>query len=121
MRILLAEDDKNLGIVMKSELEDEECHIDLVHDGVEAVLLCLDNPYNFVLLDIVMPHLDGINAIRIIKRLNPNIPVLAFSGNAGSHQMEASCRAGAIACLTKPFPMSELKDYLKKCHRARLN
>lgn len=114
LNILLAEDDKNLGTIIKKELEEENYTIDLVHDGVEAVLQFIERPYNFVLLDIVMPNLDGVNALRIIKRLAPGVPVIAFSGNASPHQMEASSRVGAIKSLTKPFSMTELKGYIRK-------
>lgn len=113
MNILLAEDDKNLGVIIKYELEEESYNIDLVHDGVEAVLRFIDKSYNFVLLDIVMPKLDGIETLRIIKRLDPDVPVIAFSGNAAPHQMEESREEGAIKCMTKPFLIAELKDYIK--------
>jgi DNA-binding response OmpR family regulator len=114
VNILLAEDDKNLGSIIKSELEEEAYSVDLVHDGVEAVLRFIDKPYNFILLDIMMPGLDGINTLRIIKRLDPDMPVIALSGNAALYQMEASRTEGAIKCLTKPFLMEELKECIKK-------
>jgi DNA-binding response OmpR family regulator len=114
LNILLAEDDKNLGTIIKKELEEENYTIDLVYDGVEAVLRFIERPYNFVLLDIIMPNLDGINALRIIKRLDPGVPVITYTGNAGPHQIEASKNIGAIRSLTKPFSMTELKEYIKK-------
>jgi DNA-binding response OmpR family regulator len=114
VNILLAEDDKNLGSIIKNELEEEAYNIDLVYDGVEAVLRFIDKSYNFILLDITMPKLDGINTLRIIKRLDPDVPVIAFSGNAALHQIEATCREGAIKCLTKPFLITELKDSISR-------
>jgi DNA-binding response OmpR family regulator len=114
LNILLAEDDRNLATVIKQELEDDEHSIDLVHDGVEAVLSVIDRQYHCILIDIVMPNLDGINALRIIKRLSPDVPVIVFSGNAGADQTEASLRMGAIKCLAKPFSMSELKGDIEK-------
>jgi DNA-binding response OmpR family regulator len=114
LNILLAEDDRNLATVIKQELEDDDHSIDLVHDGVEAVLRVIDRQYHCILIDIVMPNLDGINALRIIKRLSPDVPVIVLSGNAGADQTEASCRMGAIKCLAKPFSMSELKGDIEK-------
>ena len=113
LNILLAEDDRNLGIVMKSELEEEKYIVDLVNDGVEAVLSFIDKSHNFVFLDIKMPKLDGINALRIIKKINPNVPVITFSGNAGSSEMAESVKAGALKCFTKPFEIAELRDCIK--------
>lgn len=114
MNILLAEDDRNLGIVIKSELEEENYIVDLVNDGVEAVLRFINNTYDFVLLDIKLPGLYGINALKIIKKLNPNVPAIIFSGNAGNSEMNESIKAGAIICLTKPFGMAQLKDNIKR-------
>jgi len=114
MRILLVEDDKNFGYVLKGELADTGYEIDLAQDGVEAVMKFVDGNYDFVLLDIKMPKLDGINALRIIKKLNPQVPAITYSGNAGSGEMAESVKAGAIRCLTKPFEITQLKEELRK-------
>jgi DNA-binding response OmpR family regulator len=114
LNILLAEDDSNFAAIIKQELEDENYSVDLVHDGVEAVLQVIDKTYHCILIDIVMPHLDGVNALRIIRKLSPEIPVIAFSGNAGTDQREDSFRMGALKCLAKPFSVRELKEDIKK-------
>jgi len=115
-RILIADDDRNFGAVLKSELERDGYDVTLATDGVEAVISFLDLPatYAFVLLDIKMPRLDGINALRIIKKVQPEVLAITFSGNAGSGEMAESVRAGAIRCITKPFGISQLKEDLKK-------
>lgn len=114
--ILLADDDRNFGVVLKNELEKDGYAVTLVTDGVEAVVNFIDGreTYDFVLLDIKMPRLDGINALKIIRRLSPEVPAITFSGNAGSGEMAESVRAGAIRCLTKPFGISQLKEDIKK-------
>lgn len=114
MNILIAEDDKNFGYLLKSELEGDGYAVDLVGDGVEAVMKFIDGRFNFVLFDIKMPNLDGINALRIIKKLNPDVPAITYSGNAGSGETAESIKAGAIRCLTKPFNVNQLRDELKK-------
>lgn len=116
LEILLAEDDRNFGNVLKRELEEDGYIVTLVNDGVEAVLKFIGkgSDYDFVLLDIKMPMLDGINTLKIIKKLNPDVPAITFSGNAGSGEMAESVRAGAIRCLTKPFEIAQLKNDIKK-------
>ncbi len=114
MKILLVEDDKNFGYVLRGELADTGCEVDLAQDGVEAVMKFIDGKYDFVVLDIKMPKLDGINALRIIKKLDPAVPAITYSGNAGSGEMAESVKAGAIRCLTKPFEISQLKEELRK-------
>ena len=113
--ILIAEDDKNFGIVLKSELGDDEHIVNLVQDGVEAVLSVLNDAYDFVLLDIRMPRLNGIDALRIIKKINPCIPAITFSGDAGCREREESVKAGSIKCLSKPFEMGQLKKEIQDC------
>jgi DNA-binding response OmpR family regulator len=118
MKILLAEDDRNFGVVMKGELEEDGNDVDLARDGVEAVLKFLDNrDYDFVLFDIKMPRLDGIDALRIIKKINRRVPAITFSGNAGSGEMAESVRAGALRCLAKPFNVGQLMEELRAYSR----
>jgi CheY-like chemotaxis protein len=113
LNILLAEDDKNFGLILKGELE-EECHrVDLVPNGVEAVLNFLGNSYDFVLLDLRMPRLGGTDALKIIKNINPHVPAIVFSGNAGSSEMEETLQCGAIKCISKPFSIGQLKDEIR--------
>ncbi len=118
MRILVVEDDKNFGYVLRGELADTGHEIDLAQDGVEAVLKFIDNAYDFVLLDIKMPKLDGINALRIMKKLKPAVSAITYSGNAGSGEMADSVRAGALRCLTKPFEIAQLREEISR-HQQR--
>ena len=114
MNILLAEDDRNLGFIMKKELEEEQYTVDLVHDGVEAVLMFLKKKYDVLLFDIRMPHLDGINALRIIREMNSDIYAITFSGNAGDDDIEETKRAGASVFLAKPFEIQKMKECLRE-------
>jgi DNA-binding response OmpR family regulator len=117
MNILIAEDDRNFGAILKTELQEEGYTIELVHDGVEAVLRSIDDTYDFLVFDIKMPKLDGINALRIIKRMKPQVPAVTISGNAGSGEIAESVKAGAIRCLTKPFEIAQLKQEIKNTMR----
>jgi CheY-like chemotaxis protein len=114
-RILLADDDLRFASVLKNELEGEGYIVDHVKNGVDVVLRCLANPYDLACLDLVMPRLNGIDALRIIKQINPHLPVITISGNAGRKEMEESLEYGAIKCLSKPFKISELKEEIRGC------
>jgi two-component system response regulator AtoC len=116
--ILIAEDDKNLGFLLKKELEEDGYEVDLAADGVDAVLKFISSRHEFIIFDIKMPRLDGINALRIIKKLEPNVPAITISGNAGSGEMAESVKVGAIRCLTKPFQLAQLKDQINR-HASR--
>jgi len=113
VNILLAEDDKNFGIIIKSELEEEGYVVDLVNDGMEAVLRFIDGHYDVFLFDIQMPRIGGISALRIIRKLNRDVASIAFSGNAGEDQIAEALDAGAHKCFIKPFSMAELIDCIR--------
>ncbi len=113
-KILLADDEKNFAEVLRSELEEAGYSVTLTRDGVEAVLKALDDKFDMGLLDIMMPNLDGINAVRILRKIYPGMPVITFSGVAGSGDMASSIKAGAIRCLTKPFSVEQLLSEIKK-------
>jgi DNA-binding response OmpR family regulator len=112
VNILLAEDDKNFARVLKRELEEDHHVVDHVSNGIEAVLACIDHVYQFVLLDIKMPGLNGNDALRIIKKLCPSVPIITFSGNAGQTEMAQSVKCGALKCFIKPFQVSALKEMI---------
>lgn len=113
-KILLADDEKNFAEVLRSELDEAGYDVMLARDGVEAVLKAIDNKFDMAILDIMMPNLDGINAVKILRKIDPNLPVITFSGVAGSGDMASSIKAGAIRCLTKPFSVEQLLTEIKK-------
>ncbi len=119
MHILLAEDDRNFGYVLKNELESRTHKVDHVGDGVEAVLKSMDTRYDFVLLDIRMPKLDGVNALRIIKKVSPDIPAILFTAHGADSEAAAAVAVGAIRCMTKPFNIGELSAEIEKCRGRR--
>ena len=113
-KILFADDEKNFAEVLTSELEDAGYSVTLTRDGVEAVLKALDDKFDMALLDIMMPNLDGINAVKILRKIDPNLPVITFSGVAGSGDMASSIKVGAVRCLTKPFSIEQLLSEIKR-------
>ncbi|MBI3753086.1 MAG: response regulator [Deltaproteobacteria bacterium] len=113
-KILLADDEKNFAEVLRSELEEAGYGVTLTRDGVEAVIKALDDKFDMALLDIMMPNLDGINTVRILKKIDPRLPIITFSGVAGSGDMASSIRAGAIRCITKPFSVEQLLSEIKR-------
>ena len=114
MRILLADDDKNFGFIMKSELEDAGYSVDIVNDGVEALMSFIENDYKLVLLDLRMPALNGIDTLKVIKKLNNTVPAITFSSIAGDKEKAESIKAGALKCFSKPFEISKLKMEIGK-------
>ncbi|HNR13798.1 MAG TPA: response regulator [Thermodesulfobacteriota bacterium] len=113
MKILLADDDENFGFVLKRELEQIYSAVDLVTNGVDAVINVIKSSYNAVLLDLQMPRLNGIDALKIIKMIDPSVPVITFSGKLDDSQLTESLRLGASTCFQKPFAVEELHSIIK--------
>jgi len=114
MRILIAEDDGVFAFILKKELEEIGVQVDWARTGVEAVLEFMEHFYDAVLLDLHMPVLDGMNALRILHRMNGGIPVIVITGDATSQEVRMSQEFGARRCFAKPFPFSALVDELDR-------
>lgn len=113
-RILIVDDERDLADYLASELEAAGFSAGVAADGVEAVLQVLDGGWDSIVMDIRMPKLDGINALKIIRRFAPRLPVITFTGQAGQGDMLESTRLGAFTCLIKPLAIDKLIETLQQ-------
>jgi len=107
-KVLIVDDDVDLVDFMADDLQLAGWQTGVAYDGVEAVLAIIDDEYDVVLMDIRMPKLDGVNALRIIRRLRPDLPVIMFTGQAGQKDITESTKLGAFDCLLKPVVRDKL-------------
>lgn len=111
-KILVVDDERDLAAYLADELCAAGYEVDTAADGVEAVLRVLDGGWSGVLMDIRMPRLDGINALKLIRKIAPRLPVVMFTGQAGQGDMLESTRLGAFTCLLKPIQPDKLLNTL---------
>ena len=109
MRILIAEDDPHLGPSLKKELEESRYAVDLVTDGEEALSVGLATPYNLIILDIMLPHLDGFEVCKKLRDQKRTTPILFLSALSGLDHRVTGLDIGADDFLTKPFAFRELE------------
>jgi CheY-like chemotaxis protein len=107
-KILVVDDEKELAEIVAEQLSNTGYETGVAFDGVEAVLSVLDYHWDIVLMDIRMPKLDGINALRIIRKLAPDVAVITFTGQAGQTDMVEAIKLGAYNCLFKPIRLEEV-------------
>jgi NarL family two-component system response regulator LiaR len=88
-------------------------------NGVEAVRQCLDIHPDVVLMDLVMPEMDGVAATRAIRREDPDIQVLALTSFDDQHLVQGALRAGAIGYLLKNTPIDELASAIRAAHAGK--
>jgi len=111
--ILLVEDEDDIGSLLKEELEIHGYRIIWVKNGVDAVLAAMDNKFDILIVDMIIPDLSGINTIRIISKIAPGIAVIACSGMMEKNIMIDSVAAGASVCVNKPFTISQMLSHIR--------
>jgi len=107
MRILVADDDPEIRSLLKRALAYEGYSVDLAEDGSQALALALAAPPDLVILDLVMPGLDGMEVARRL-RAGGDVPILMLTARSGTGDKVAGLDAGADDYLAKPFVLDEL-------------
>jgi DNA-binding response OmpR family regulator len=113
MRILLAEDERKVAEHVRAGLVAEGYAVDVAHDGDEALWLAESSTYDALLLDINMPHKDGITVVRLLRRKGVLAPVIFLTARDDIEDKVRGLDAGADDYLTKPFSIVELLARLR--------
>lgn len=108
MRILVVEDEKKVASFIKKGLEEESYAIDASHDGQEGSFLAETNPYDLIILDIMLPQRDGLSILKGLRDKGINTPVLLLTAKGTVEDKVTGLNAGADDYLAKPFVFSEL-------------
>jgi len=106
--ILLVEDEENLQEALKLNLELEGFEVSSAYDGVEALQAVQKEHFDLIILDVMLPELDGIVVCETIRLSNPDIPILILSAKNSSADRILGLKKGADDYLTKPFNLEEL-------------
>lgn len=115
-RILLTDDEPNIVLVVTKRLEIQGYEVLIARDGEEALKKARELKPDLVLLDIMLPGVDGLNVCRILKadEATRDIPVVLFSARAQTWDKEAGREFGANAYVEKPFQPEELLATIEK-------
>lgn len=108
MRLLLAEDEKELSRALTAILERNNYSVDAVYDGEEALEYLNSNNYDGLILDIMMPRMDGLTVLKKLREKRNPIPVLLLTAKSEVDDKVEGLDAGANDYLTKPFAAKEL-------------
>ncbi|HJD26572.1 MAG TPA: response regulator transcription factor [Candidatus Blautia intestinipullorum] len=108
MRILIAEDEKDLNRLLKKRLENQKYTVDACFDGEEALDYLAAADYDAVILDIMMPKKNGLQVLQHIRNRKKNTPVLLLTARDSVEDRVAGLDAGADDYLIKPFAFEEL-------------
>ena len=119
MRILLAEDERSLSRAIIALLEKHNYSADAVYDGQEALDYLEAENYDAVILDIMMPRLDGLSVLRTLRERGSQIPVLLLTAKSEVEDKVTGLDSGANDYLTKPFATAELLARIRAMTRTQ--
>ena len=108
MNILLIEDEVNVSSFIKKGLEEELFHVDVAFDGHTGKSLALQEVYDLIILDIVLPHINGLEVCRILREEKIVTPILMLTALGSTDNIVTGLKAGADDYLIKPFKFKEL-------------
>jgi len=109
MKILLVEDEKRLSHFIKKGLIEQGFAVDQAYDGEEGLYLAKEETYDVIILDVMLPKLNGVEVCKQIRTSKKNIPVLMLTARGETEDKILGLDSGADDYLTKPFVFTELK------------
>ena len=112
IRVLTVEDDERIRASVKLALEDEGWIVDEAPTGEDAIAIFQNTPADVVLIDIMLPGIDGFELCRTIRKLS-DVPIVMVTARIDTHDVVAGLEAGADDYLTKPFAPKELSARIR--------
>ena len=119
MKLLLAEDEKELSNAIVAILKHNNYSVDAVYDGEDALCYLQNGDYDGAILDIMMPKLDGLSVLRQIRAEGNNVPVLILTARSETDDLVEGLDCGADDYLTKPYSSKELLARIRAMLRRR--
>ncbi|MFQ5441157.1 MAG: response regulator transcription factor [Thermodesulfobacteriota bacterium] len=119
MRILVVEDEKDLAAIIKQGLEEEGYVVDTAHDGEEGLYMAENYPVDAIVLDIMLPVVDGLTVLSTLRRKGMKTPVILLTARDSLLDKIKGLDTGADDYLTKPFEFGELVARLRSLLRRK--
>jgi two-component system, OmpR family, response regulator len=117
MQILIIEDDKTTAAYLCKGLKESGHNVDHAADGKDGLFMAMENDYDAIVIDRMLPGLDGLSVIRTLRAANKNTPVLVLSALGEVDDRVQGLKAGSDDYLVKPFAFAELMARLEALTR----
>ena len=108
MRVLLVDDDRDVAEYVRRELEEESFDVVVAHDGATGLRWAERSAFDIIVLDVMMPFMDGLEVTRALRRQSNLTPILLLTGRDAPEEIVRGLDAGADDYLTKPFSFDVL-------------
>ncbi len=119
MRVLIVEDERRMASYIGRALAEESFAVDFASDGVTGLSLARTHEYDAIVLDLMLPHLDGLSVCRSLRQEGKQTPVLILSARDMIEDRVRGLDAGADDYMVKPFAVAELTARLRALQRRR--
>jgi two-component system response regulator (stage 0 sporulation protein F) len=119
LSILVVDDEASICLLLRDVLTRFGHQVQTCQDGAKALELASQEEFHLVFLDIRMPGMSGLEALRNLRELHPNTAFVMITGYAQTDVMEECLRSGAAACLGKPFSISHVVKVLQDITTAK--
>lgn len=116
-KILVVEDEEKIARLLELELEFEGYEVTKAEDGIEALEKYRTQPWDLILLDVMLPGIDGIEVLRRIRKNDPVTPVIMLTAKSSVDDKVTGLDLGANDYVTKPFSIEELLARIRACLR----
>ena len=116
-KILISDDSKLLRKQLREELEALDCEVIETANGKEAIAESLGDRPDGVILDIVMPEVNGVEVLRVIKELDDTIPVIMLSSAGTPEKLMETLKLGALDFIQKPYTPEQIKNAITRIRK----
>ncbi|MBC2703224.1 response regulator [Desulfobacula sp.] len=117
IKVLLVDDEKGYVNVLANRLSKRAIHATKAFSGTEAIQILRKNEFDVVVLDLKMEDMDGIEVLKIIKKMAPDLPVIFLTGHGSQEAAMEGISLGAFDYLTKPCELAELIEKIKQAYQ----
>lgn len=119
-KVLLVDDEKDFVEVLAQRLQSREIVVDVALDGYQALRLAKENSYDAIILDMMMPGIDGLDTLKLLLEDNPNAQVYLLTGHATLEKGVEAMKLGAKDFFEKPIMLQTLVDKIQEAKSKRL-
>ncbi len=113
-RVLIVDDEKNIRFTLPLALESLGLETDTARDGEEALAKLGEREFALILLDLKMPGIDGIEVLRRVRKIRPDIPVIMITAYGTIESSVEAMKIGAADFISKPFSPEKIRDLVSR-------
>ncbi len=119
-KVLLVDDEKDFLDIMTQRMETRGMKVSTSASAKEAIEKIKENSYDAVVLDLLMPEMDGLEALKAIKEIRPEMQIILLTGHATVEKGVEAIKEGAMDFIEKPADMEKLTEKIKKAQAQKM-